>query len=141
VSRIGSARSGRPDPPEVRGEQRAAKPRWYEHGDDPDYRFSLANERTFLAWIRTALALVAAAVALKQLVPPFRVPGARTGLSVLLSTLGLAIAVTAYRHWVACELAMRRQDRLPRSRMMPWLAGTLAVAAGVVAAVVLLESG
>jgi hypothetical protein len=24
-------------------------------GEAPDYRFSLANERTFLAWIRTAL--------------------------------------------------------------------------------------
>src|SRR6185312_1745313 len=35
---------------------------WHELGEEPDYRFSLANERTFLAWIRTALALMAAAV-------------------------------------------------------------------------------
>ncbi len=26
-------------------------------GEAPDYRFSLANERTFLAWIRTASGL------------------------------------------------------------------------------------
>src|SRR3984893_15268857 len=30
---------------------------------EPDYRFTLANERTFLAWQRTALGLLAAAVA------------------------------------------------------------------------------
>lgn len=35
---------------------------------EPDYRFTLANERTFLAWQRTALGLLAAAVALVQLV-------------------------------------------------------------------------
>jgi hypothetical protein len=40
--------------------------RWHEEGTDPDYRFSLANERTFLAWIRTALAILAGAVLLKQ---------------------------------------------------------------------------
>lgn len=33
-------------------------PKWRREGRDPDYRFSLANERTFLAWIRTALALL-----------------------------------------------------------------------------------
>ena len=36
-------------------------PAWvYGVGDDPDPRFSLANERTFLAWIRTGLAFVTA---------------------------------------------------------------------------------
>ena len=30
---------------------------------EPDYRFTLANERTFLAWQRTSLGLMAAAVA------------------------------------------------------------------------------
>ncbi len=36
---------------------------------EPDYRFTLANERTFLAWQRTALGLLAAAVAVVQFVP------------------------------------------------------------------------
>ena len=48
-----------------------------EDGPDPDYRFTLANERTFLAWIRTALALVAGGVAVVQLIPEFAFPGAR----------------------------------------------------------------
>jgi putative membrane protein len=111
---------------------------WYQDGTDPDYRFSLANERTFLAWIRTALALIAAAVALRQLVPPFRIPGVRSALSVLLAGLGLAISATAYRHWLVCESAMRRQGSLPRSWLIPWLAATLAVAATAVTVVVLL---
>jgi putative membrane protein len=34
-----------------------------DHGPDTDYRFSLANERTYLAWVRTALALLAGGVA------------------------------------------------------------------------------
>src|ERR1700721_906742 len=48
-----------------------------DNGHEPDYRFTLANERTFLAWIRTALALVAAGLAIVQLLPPF--PGIRWG--------------------------------------------------------------
>ena len=40
-------------------------------GEAPDYRFSLANERTFLAWIRTALGFLAAGVGLDQLAPQF----------------------------------------------------------------------
>ncbi|MBI1759564.1 MAG: DUF202 domain-containing protein [Actinobacteria bacterium] len=114
--------------------------RWYEEGSDPDYRFSLANERTFLAWIRTALALLAGAVALKQLVPPFRVPGMHTGLSLLLSGLGLAITVTAYRRWAGYESAMRQQRSLPQSRMMPVLAALLVLAAVVVVVAVLAQT-
>ena len=113
---------------------------WSEDGVDPDYRFSLANERTFLAWIRTALALLAGAVALKQLVPSFTIPGLRTGLSVVLAGLGLAISVNAYRHWAGIESAMRRQKTLPTSVLMPWVSGLLAVAAVVVVIVVLTGS-
>lgn len=40
------------------------RPPLREVGHDPDYRFSLANERTFLAWIRTALALIPVAALL-----------------------------------------------------------------------------
>lgn len=45
------------------------RPKWQLEGSEPDYRFSLANERTFLAWLRTALAMVAAGVLLQQLSP------------------------------------------------------------------------
>ena len=37
---------------------------------DPDIRFTLANERTFLAYERTAVGLVAAALAVFHLLDP-----------------------------------------------------------------------
>ena len=113
-----------------------SRPRWYEEGEDPDYRFTLANERTFLAWVRTSLALLAAAVALAQLVPPFHVPGARTVLSVVLAADGLAVVVLAYRRWAGNERAMRRQGSLPHSPMLLLLAVSLAVVGALVLALI-----
>uniref|UniRef100_UPI0021F2A03F DUF202 domain-containing protein n=1 Tax=Mycolicibacterium gadium TaxID=1794 RepID=UPI0021F2A03F len=49
----------------------ASKPPLRSVGSDPDYRFTLANEWTFLAWLRTGLALLAGAVALASLVHDF----------------------------------------------------------------------
>ena len=114
-----------------------SRPRWYEEGEDPDYRFTLANERTFLAWVRTSLALLAAAVALAQLVPPFHLPGARTALSVVLAVDGLAIVVLAYRRWSGNERAMRHKGPLPHSPMLLLLAVSLAVVAAIVLALML----
>jgi putative membrane protein len=108
-------------------------------GADPDYRFTLANERTFLAWIRTALALLAAAVALVQFVPPFRLPGARTALGLIVAVDGLAISVLAYRRWAGSERAMRHGRPLPHSPMLAVLAASL-VAVGVIVVIVVLAS-
>src|SRR6476661_4070594 len=60
-------------------------------GHDPDYRFTLANERTFLSWIRTALALIAGGVAVVQLVPDFGFPGSRRIVGALLAGMGVAL--------------------------------------------------
>lgn len=88
-------------------------PRWvYGQGDDPDYRFSYANERTFLAWIRTSLALLAAGIAL-DIVDLTTRPGVQRGLAFLLVTLGLCTAVAAWLRWARAELAMRRGQPLP----------------------------
>jgi putative membrane protein len=89
------------------------RPRWiYDAGEDPDPRFSLANERTFLAWVRTALALLAGAVALFSLgVPEHRV--AREGLVVALMVLGIATVVMAAVRWMRTEHAMRTRGPLP----------------------------
>lgn len=103
------------------------RPRWFDEGEDPDYRFTLANERTYLAWVRTSLSLLAAAVALIQLVPPFHVPGARTALSVVLAFDGLAVVVLAYRRWAGNERAMRRRGPLPHSPMLLLLSISLGV--------------
>ena len=92
-----------------------------EAGPQPDYRFTLANERTFLAWIRTALALIAGGVALMQLVPSFGIPGVKHGLSVVLIALGGALATLAVRRWNEVQDAMSRDEDLPLSRLPAWL--------------------
>ncbi|HTZ45187.1 MAG TPA: DUF202 domain-containing protein [Jatrophihabitans sp.] len=114
-------------------------PRWQQQGEDPDYRFSLANERTFLAWLRTGLALLAGAVALVQLVPPFRLSGARTALGIALAVLGLAMVCLAYTRWAANEKAMRTGGRLSYPVSLPILSFTLALTG--VLTVVLVAAG
>ncbi|WP_030720318.1 YidH family protein [Streptomyces sp. NRRL F-2580] len=92
-----------------------APARLRDEGETPDYRFSLANERTFLAWIRTALALVGGGFAVDQFLPDLRW-GVRVGMSVALLAVGAACALRAVNHWVRCERAMRRGEDLPLSR-------------------------
>ena len=88
-------------------------PRWvYEAGDEPDARFSFANERTFLAWVRTALALLAAGVALDAV--PLPIPGVvQTLLAAAFVLLGLTCAVASWVRWARAERAMRRGEPLP----------------------------
>ena len=93
------------------------------HEQEPDYRFTLANERTFLAWIRTALALIAGGVAVIELVPPFGIPGVRHVLSVLLTAGGGLLAALAVRRWQRVQAAMRQDVGLPPTRL-PVLLGS-----------------
>jgi putative membrane protein len=107
---------------------------------EPDARFTFANERTFLAWTRTALAFVVAGLGIVQLLPPFPgVPWGRHLLGVPLIALGAVIAVVGYGQWARNQQALRRGEPLPRSVLPRILAITIAGMA-VVAAVVLLLS-
>ncbi len=107
--------------------------RWYEEGKDPDYRFSLANERTFLAWIRTALAILAGAIVLKQFAAHLQPAGLWLWTALGLAVLAGAIGCSAYFRWRGNEHAMRLEKSLPRSLMLPILAGALAMVAGMTA--------
>ena len=114
------------------------EPRWQKEGTEPDYRFSLANERTFLAWIRTALAVLAGAVALEQFVTRWEPRGAVVALAVALAVLSAALCAGAYRRWKAIELAMRQGAPLPGAITVPLLAASgLAVAAAIALLLVL----
>jgi putative membrane protein len=109
-------------------------------GRDPDPRFTFANERTFLAWSRTALALVVAGLGIVQLLPPFPgVPVGRHLLGVPLIALGAVLAVAAYVEWVRSQRALRRGEALPSS-VLPWILAATITAVAVIAAVVLLVS-
>ena len=115
------------------------RPPWLEEGKDPDYRYSLANERTFLAWIRTSLSLIAGSVAVLQLVPPFRVAHARTALGLLLGAAGVATAILAHQRWAANERAMRSESALPYTWMLPVLSGAIALVGVVVLLLAVME--
>jgi putative membrane protein len=109
-------------------------------GTEPDPRFTFANERTFLAWSRTALALVVAGLGVVQLLPPFPgVPWGRHALGVPLIVFGAVVAVVAYREWVSNQRALRLRQPLPRS-VMPRLLTAVITALAIVAAVVVLVS-
>lgn len=89
-------------------------------GKEPDYRFTLANERTFLAWIRTALALLAGAVAVAQFAPGFSIPGGGKLLASLLAVISIGSVAGAALRWRTSQRAMRRDAPLP-STLLPWL--------------------
>ena len=89
---------------------------------EPDYRFTFANERTFLSWQRTALGLLAAAVALVQLVPELAVPGARRLLAVGLAVLATLTSGMGLLRGQQADRAIRRGDPLPRHPSPAYLA-------------------
>lgn len=109
----------------------------HEVGDTPDYRFTLANERTFLAWVRTSLALMAAGVAIVQFVPGLS--AIRHALGFVLVTFGGALAAISYRHWEHNERAMRLGERLPYSLIPRATAAALALIALVTMALMINE--
>lgn len=100
-------------------------------GTDPDARFTLANERTFLAWIRTSLALVAGGIAVEAFTAELFFPELRKTVSVLLLLLGLVTAGGSFFRWLNVERAMRRQTPLPAPLIAPILAAGGALVAAV----------
>jgi putative membrane protein len=109
---------------------------------EPDARFTLANQRTFLSWSRTALALVAAGLGIVQLLPPFPgVPWGRRVIGVPLIVLGAVTAVAAYLEWTRTQRALRRGDPLPRSILPLILAATIGIVAAAAAVVALVSVG
>jgi len=100
---------------------------WQEQGVDPDYRFSLANERTFLAWIRTALAILAGGVVVHQVGLDIGSPWVTKAFSGSLMVLAGALGVGAYMRWRSNEIAMRHSRSLPHSALVPILAVSLVV--------------
>ena len=108
----------------------------YDVGEDPDYRFSFANERTFLAWIRSALALFAAGVALDAVQLSIS-ETAQRGLAAVLVAMGAATSLTAWLRWMRAERALRLDGPLPGMRVGAVLVTGLVII-GVVVLVLLI---
>ena len=117
--------------------RRRERPRRPDLGSEPDARFTYANERTLLAWNRTALSLVAAGLAIVSLLPEFDLSFGRRLIGVPLIALGAVLAYTSYQRWVSNERAMRLGEPLPRSVLPLVLTIGITIAAAIAAVVAL----
>lgn len=115
------------------------QPSWRREGSEPDYRFTLANERTFLAWIRTALSLLAGGVLLVQFATRLSPRMVVVATAVGLAALAALLCVLAYLRWRDNEIAMRHARPLPKTHGIPLLAIALTVLALALCAVLLLS--
>jgi putative membrane protein len=119
--------------------------RWFDPrelrsvGTTPDYRFSLANERTFLAWLRTGLALIGGGLAAAQFLPRLPLAHLREVIAVALLLLGAAVAIRAVDHWARTERAIRLGEELPASRFPAFLALVVALGALLLVVAVLVR--
>jgi putative membrane protein len=108
-------------------------------GEEPDPRFTLANERTFLAWIRTSLALLAGGLGIEAFaIEVFPGPW-RKVLAILLVVIGMLISAGAAVRWAGVELSMRKGRPLPLPTIVPFLALAGATAAAVVTILIALK--
>lgn len=105
-------------------------------GQEPDPRFTLANERTFLAWIRTSLALLAAGIAVDAFMAGYFNPDIRRVVAVVLLLLAMGVGGSSFFRWISVERSMRRGDPLP----LPWIAPVVAAGACLVAVAVIAYS-
>jgi inner membrane protein YidH len=103
----------------------------------PDVQLQLANERTYLAWLRTALALVASGVAAARLLAGQSLHWAWEAVGVLLILAGVATAAVARRRWRAMDAAIREGEPLPTPGIAAMIAGVI-VLCGLIATALLL---
>ncbi len=108
--------------------------RVFDHGEEPDPRFSMANERTFLAWIRTSLAFTAGGVALEALAVPLH-DTLRLAAAFVLVATGLVLPVQAWAGWARTERAIRLGRPLPAPMsLLPVAVGVMLTGAIVIVA-------
>jgi putative membrane protein len=111
----------------------------HEPGEEPDERFTLANERTYLAWIRTAMALIGGGLAAGQLLE-FQSDAARLAVALPPIVLGAVLALTSYRRWEANQRALRLGEPLPTGGPPRILAMGIGGLALVVGAIVVIDA-
>ena len=92
---------------------------------EPDYRFTLANERTLLAWVRTALALDAAGLGVVRFAPELGWPGSREAVGGVLVLLGAVTAWSGYRRFLSTDRAIRAGDPLPSAAALAAISGAV----------------
>jgi putative membrane protein len=112
---------------------------WRTEGEEPDYRFTLANERTFLAWTRTGLAIVAGAVVLDQFGSEITERWIVVTAGLLLCAVAVFVFLSGYVRWRRTQRAMRRAQALPPTRIPEILTGMFVAVVAAAAVFVLLR--
>lgn len=111
----------------------------FPDGEEPDPRFTLANERTFLAWTRTSLAFLAGGIAFEA----FQISGlsdtVRSVIAVGIIAVGMIIAAGAAVRWMNVERAMRKQAPLPVPAIIPFLSMAALVASAAVMVLIIIQ--
>ncbi|MFZ2173406.1 MAG: DUF202 domain-containing protein [Rhodococcus sp. (in: high G+C Gram-positive bacteria)] len=102
--------------------------------DRPDERFTLASERTFLAWMRSSLALLAGGIAIINLVPDFSTEWVRVTLGLTLIGLAAAASLVGMRRWMQVERALRDGSSMPPPREL-WIFAVVLAGVACAAAV------
>ena len=84
----------------------------YEVGSEPDPLYSLANERTYVSWLRLAVTLLAGAVAIDRLYLQHRSTTSEL-LSLALVLVGYGVVALGVRRWWSSERALRLRRPMP----------------------------
>lgn len=106
-------------------------------GEDPDPRFTMANERTFLAWVRTGLALIALGLGVATFVATQEQFANSAYAAAALVALGGVVSAASWFRWLRVERAVRRSEPIPRSTLGLFVAVAIAVLAAILLAVII----
>jgi len=132
---VPARRQVEPKPDNVRsvsGDREPSDQPLAEAGQGPTTQVELANERTYLAWLRTGLALVAAGVAAERLLPRVGVSWVREVIGITLVLVGAVTAGFARRRWETVDRALRAARPPPRP-FIGYLVATAIVVDGLAA--------
>jgi putative membrane protein len=113
------------------------RPKFDEPGEEPDPRFTFANERTFLAWARTGIALIGGGLAAAEVLR-FGLGGAHLLVAIPAILLGGLVSFVGYIRWEHNERAMRLGRPLGYTPLVRLLATGIALIAAISAVLVMI---
>lgn len=105
-----------------------------------DARFTLAAERTVLAWVRTALGFMAAGVAVVYVAGDIEHPVLETALGLVMVALGCVIALLGAWRWRQTSRALRDGGEMPGPAHVTFLIVGIVIVAVAIAVVIVIQT-